>query len=61
MVSKGRRELPDVGTTFLILIGVVLTQMHTIKIFAKVYTYDYVYLIFLKWIKLGVPIWFIYQ
>lgn len=45
---------------FLILIAVVLTQMHTIKIFAKVYTYDYVYLIFLKWIKLGVPIWFIY-
>lgn len=35
---KGRKELPGVMTVFLILIGVVLTPMYTIKIFAKLYT-----------------------
>lgn len=35
---KGRKELPGVMTVFLILIGVVLTPMYTIKTFAKLYT-----------------------
>lgn len=35
---KGRKELPGAMTVFLILIGVVLTPMYTMQIFAKLYT-----------------------